>query len=119
MNSTGKELSESDLIRNYVLMGLEPSEQTYVYEHLWRPVEQLIIYETQGTIMDAFFRHYLTMKLSRIPKQGRVYEEFKLYHLNCEFGTIRELCQDLLEYAKYYTNIVFKRNTDTDLKKLY
>ena len=57
----------------------------------------------------------MTMKLSRIPKQGRVYEEFKLYHLNCEFGTIRELCQDLLEYAKYYTNIVFKRNTDTDL----
>lgn len=44
------------------------------------------------------------MKLSRIPKQGRVYEEFKLYHLNCEFGTIKELCQDLLEYAKYYTN---------------
>lgn len=119
LNSTGKELSESDLIRNYVLMGLEPSEQTYVYEHLWRPVEQLFIYETQGTVMDAFFRHYLTMKLSRIPKQGRVYEEFKLYHLNCEFGTIRELCQDLLEYAKYYTNIVFKRNTDTDLKKLY
>ena len=119
LNSTGKELSESDLIRNYVLMGLEPSEQTYVYEHLWRPVEQLFIYKTQGTVMDAFFRHYLTMKLSRIPKQGRVYEEFKLYHLNCEFGTIRELCQDLLEYAKYYTNIVFKRNTDTDLKKLY
>lgn len=119
LNSTGKELSESDLIRNYVLMGLEPSEQTYVYEHLWRPMEQLFIYETQGTVMDAFFRHYLTMKLSRIPKQGRVYEEFKLYHLNCEFGTIRELCQDLLEHAKYYTNIVFKRNTDTDLKKLY
>ena len=119
LNSTGKELSESDLIRNYVLMGLAPSEQTYVYEHLWRPMEQLFIYETQGTVMDAFFRHYLTMKLSRIPKQGRVYEEFKLYHLNCEFGTIRELCQDLLEYAKYYTNIVFKRNSDTDLKKLY
>ncbi len=119
LNSTGKELSESDLIRNYVLMGLETSEQTYVYEHLWRPMEQLFIYETQGTVMDAFFRHYLTMKLSRIPKQGRVYEEFKLYHLNCEFGTIRELCQDLLEYAKYYTNIVFKRNTDMDLKKLY
>ncbi|MCH3972746.1 MAG: hypothetical protein LKE53_08300 [Oscillospiraceae bacterium] len=41
--------------------------------------------------MDAFFRHYLTMKISRIPKQGRVYEEFRLYHLNCEFGTIRAL----------------------------
>lgn len=39
LNSTGKELSESDLIRNYVLMGLKPDEQTYVYEHLWRPME--------------------------------------------------------------------------------
>ena len=119
LNSTGKELSESDLIRNYILMGLEPSEQNYVYEHLWRPMEQLFVYETQGTVMDAFFRHYLTMKLARIPKQGRVYEEFKLYHLNCEFGTIREICQDLLDYAKYYTNIVFKRNSDPILKKLY
>lgn len=119
LNSTGKELSESDLIRNYVLMGLEPSDQTYVYEHLWRPMEQLFIYETQGTVMDAFFRHYLTMKISRIPKQGRVYEEFKLYHLNCEFGTVRELCQDLLDYAKYYTDIVFKRSNDAELKRLY
>lgn len=119
LNSTGKELSESDLIRNYILMGLETSEQTYVYEHLWRPMEQLFIYETQQTVMDAFFRHYLTMKLSRIPKLGRVYEEFKLYHLNCEFESIRELCQDLLDCAKHYTNIVFARNSDTELKKLY
>lgn len=119
LNSTGKELSESDLIRNYVLMGLEPVEQNYVYEHLWRPMEQLFVYETQGTVMDAFFRHYLTMKISRIPKQGKVYEEFKLYHLNCEFRSIRELCQDLLDYAKYYTDIVFKRSDDVDLKKLY
>ncbi len=119
LNSTGKELSESDLIRNYVLMGLEPSEQTYVYEHLWRPMEQLFVYETQDSVMDSFFRHYLTMKLTRIPKQGRVYEEFKLYHLNCEFSTIRELCQDLLNYAKFYTDIVFKRSNNAELKRLY
>lgn len=119
LNSTGKELSESDLIRNYMLMELEPSEQNYVYEHLWRPIEQLFDYETQGSVMDAFFRHYLTMKLTRIPKQGRIYEEFKLYHVNCEFGTIPELCQDLLEYAKYYTDIVYKKSSDSELRMLY
>lgn len=119
LNSTGKELSESDLIRNYVLMGLEPDEQTYVYEHQWRPMELLFVYETQDSIMDKFFRDYLTMKLTRIPKQGRVYEEFKLYHLNCEFATIRELCEDLLTYAKYYTDITFKRSSDKTLKSLY
>ena len=119
LNSTGKELSESDLIRNYVLMGLEPTEQTYVYEHLWRPMELLFVYETQDSVMDRFFRDYLTMKITRIPKQDRVYEEFKLYHLNCEFSTIRELCQDLLTYAKYYTDMVFKRSSDPALKSLY
>lgn len=119
LNSTGKELSESDLIRNYVLMGLEPTEQTYVYEHFWRPMELLFVYETQDSVMDRFFRDYLTMKITRIPKQDRVYEEFKLYHLNCEFSTIRELCQDLLTYAKYYTNMVFKRSSNPALKSLY
>lgn len=119
LNSTGKELSESDLIRNYVLMGLEPGEQTYVYEHFWRPMELLFAYETQDTVMDRFFRDYLTMKLTRIPKQDRVYEEFKQYHLNCEFGTIRELCCDLLTYATYYTDIVFKRSSSPALRSLY
>lgn len=119
LNSTGKELSESDLIHNYVLMGLNPKEQTFVYEHFWYPMEQLFVYETQGTMMDAFFRHYLTTKLSHIPKQSCIYEEFKLYQYNCEFESIRELCKDLLEYAKYYTNIVFKRSSDPELKKLY
>lgn len=119
LNSTGKELSESDLIRNYVLMGLEPTEQTYVYEHFWRPMELLFVYETQDSVMDRFFRDYLTMKITRIPKQDRVYEEFKLYHLNCEFSTIRELCQDLLTYAKYYTDMVFKRSSNPALKSLY
>ena len=119
LNSTGKELSESDLIRNYVLMGLDPGEQIYVYEHLWRPMELLFVYETQDAVMDRFFRDYLTMKSTHIPKQNRVYEEFKLYHLNCEFGTIRELCQDLYIYAKYYTDMVFKRSSDAVLKSLY
>ncbi len=119
LNSTGKELSESDLIRNYVLMGLAASEQTYVYEHLWRPMEQMFLYDTQESVMDRFFRDYLTMKLTRIPKQGRVYEEFKHYHLNCEFDSIRELCQDILTYARYYTDIVFRRSSNNTLKALY
>ena len=119
LNSTGKELSESDLIRNYVLMGLEPSEQRYVYEHMWRPMELLFDYEKQDSVMDRFFRDYLTMKMTRIPKIDRVYETFKAYHLNCEFTTIRELCSDLLTYATYYTNMVFQRSDNAVLKSLY
>ena len=59
------------------------------------------------------------MKMTSIPKQGRVYETFKLFHMNSEFNTIRELCEDLIEYARYYTNIVYKRSDDKELKQLY
>ncbi len=45
--------------------------------------------ELLESVMDRFFRDYLTMKTTRIPKIDRVYEGFKAYHLNCEFGTIR------------------------------
>ncbi len=119
LNSTGKELSESDLVRNYILMGLENDEQCYVYEHLWRPMELMFEYEKQDSVMDRFFRDYLTMKLTRISKMDKIYEEFKLYHVNCEFSSVRELCDDLLLYAKYYTDIVFVRNSNLIIKNLY
>ena len=119
LNSTGKELSQSDLIRNYVLMGLDADEQTYVYEHLWRPMELLFEYDKQDSAMDRFFRDYITMKVARIPKIDRIYDEFKTYHNNCEFGTIRELCQDLYDYATFYTNMIFSRSSDAKLEALY
>lgn len=119
LNSTGKELSESDLIRNYILMGLENDEQSYVYEHFWRPMELMFEYEKQDSVMDKFFRDYLTMKLTRIPKIGKVYEEFKLYHVNCEFSSVHDLCEDLLRYAKYYTDMVFVRSSNPVIKNLY
>lgn len=119
LNSTGKELSESDLIRNYILMGLKNDEQMYVYEHMWRPMELLFEYEKQGSVMDRFFRDYLTMKLTRIPKIDNIYEEFKSYHLNCEFSSIQDLCTDLLKYSKYYTDMVFVRSSNMELCSLY
>ena len=39
MNSTGRELSQADLIRNYVLMGQPPELQERLYTLHWRPME--------------------------------------------------------------------------------
>jgi uncharacterized protein with ParB-like and HNH nuclease domain len=41
LNSTGRELSQADLIRNFILMGLEPEIQTRLYEQFWRPTRIL------------------------------------------------------------------------------
>ena len=61
MNSTGKELSQADLIRNFILMGLEPVLQTRLYEEFWRPMELDFGQEAYGTHFDSFMRHYLTV----------------------------------------------------------
>ena len=41
LNSTGVDLTQSDLIRNYLLMGLPEPEQTRMYDEYWSKVEKL------------------------------------------------------------------------------
>lgn len=60
MNSTGKELSQADLIRNFVLMGLEPKLQTRLYEQYWRKMEEGFGQGAYVAHFDSFMRHYLT-----------------------------------------------------------
>ncbi len=79
LNSTGKELSQADLIRNYILMGLEPEIQSSLYKNYWRPMEVEFGQEAYADQFDSFMRHYLTVKTGVIPNVNKVYEAFKLY----------------------------------------
>lgn len=119
LNSTGKELSQSDLIRNYVLMGMDKDTQKRLYNNLWRSFEQLFGHENQDSLMDNFFRDYLTMNMHRIPKIGNVYDEFKAWKLNCKFSNNEDLCNDLYAFAKIYTDIEFAKNIDPQLAALF
>src|SRR5690606_10624863 len=40
LNSTGLDLSQSDLIRNYILMDLPPKEQNKIFQTVWNPIEE-------------------------------------------------------------------------------
>ena len=86
MNSTGRELSQADLIRNFILMGLEPQLQTRLYEQYWRPMEVDFGQEAYGTQFDGFMRHYLTVKTGEIPNVREVYEAFKQYARSARGG---------------------------------
>jgi len=72
MNSTGRELSQADLIRNFILMGLESNHQTRLYNDHWRPMEVAFGQEAYGTHFDSFMRHYLTVKTGEIPNVNKV-----------------------------------------------
>ena len=40
MNSTGKDLSSADLVRNFILMSAPIESQESLYRSFWRPIEQ-------------------------------------------------------------------------------
>lgn len=112
MNSTGRELSQADLIRNYVLMDLPPGHQSDLYRQHWRPMEVLFGQEAYGTHFDGFMRHYLTFKTGEIPNVGAVYEAFKGYARSDRAGGIDNLIADLHDFAEYYCAMALGLETD-------
>lgn len=120
MNSTGKDLSQTDLLRNYLLMDLTPEKQTRLYKTYWKPMEELFgedIYKNDVNKFDYFIRDFLTLKsdTGHICKINNVYENFKRYYLdnNCEkFAVLK----DLFTYAKYYACIDLLQEKDDELK---
>ena len=121
MNSTGKALSEADLIRNYILMGLEPTLQSSIYIDLWRPMELEFGQEAYGDQFDDFMRHFLTLKTGDIPRLSEVYEAFKEYSVKffAEDGNVRDLVSDIRKYARYFVAMALDGESNPKLKPLF
>jgi uncharacterized protein with ParB-like and HNH nuclease domain/predicted transport protein len=114
LNSTGKALEQSDLIRNYMLMGLDKKQQDEIYTEYWYPIEEAFSESESDSIFDAFLRDYLTIKTNTIPKFGDIYEAFKKYSLDKK---TRELVADVSKYAKHFVKIHLEKEEDVDLRQ--
>ncbi|MEN8691641.1 MAG: DUF262 domain-containing protein, partial [Desulfobacterales bacterium] len=117
MNSTGRELSQADLIRNFILMGLEPAHQTRLYEEHWRPMEVAFGQEAYGAHFDSFMRHYLTFKTGEIPNIREVYDAFKAHARDSDVAAqgVDTLVADIHAFAEYYCAMALGKETDKDL----
>ncbi len=114
LNSLGKPLSLSDLIRNYILLNLSNKEQTEIYEEKWVPkIENLLNKKTS-----EFFRDYLQLKLSKTIKTvsdnntKEIYHSFKNY-VETNFQDKTNFINDILRYSKWYKWIVLDTESDT------
>jgi len=119
LNSTGVDLTQADLIRNYILMGQPIDVQEDLYMKYWFPMEQIF-----GEKIDSlawFIRDYLTMKQGTIPKISGVYDEYKLFlHSIDGFKNVRDAVIDLYKYSKFYVRLTtLKKETDTTIADLF
>lgn len=113
LNSTGKELKASDLVKNYILMNLEPATQIEFYNRFWLEIEKKLQNE-ENTLMN-FLQHYLTMKSSNgmVVTTSAIYDTFEKYfnEQKALHGTISDrnfiekLLRDIAEYADVYKRL--------------
>jgi uncharacterized protein with ParB-like and HNH nuclease domain len=117
MNSTGRRLSQADLIRNFVLMGLSPAVQEELYTRYWRPMETdfgQAAYEEQ---FDEFVRHYLTVLTGEIPRLADIYEAFKAHarSVMAQEQGVEPLVSQLRDYARRYCRVALGQERDARL----
>ncbi|GAA8165190.1 DUF262 and DUF1524 domain-containing protein [Helicobacter pylori] len=124
MNSKGIELTQADLIRNYVVMETEVEKREGFYNQYWRVMEEKLKQSKREDfkqskredLFNKFVRHYLTIKTREIPNIKKVYVAFKDYQQK-ERIAIEDLLKDLQKYCGYFCRIVFKKEADKDLNK--
>jgi len=131
LNSTGLDLTNVDLLRNYLLMQFPHAEQTDLYKEYWSPIEDYV----GVTNMEAFFVDYLIFKkrTDAIQISGRrshvnernLYIAFKEYYLSYPekdiFQKTKTIFADMKKYAEIYSTTIFKSGDvlerETDLRK--
>lgn len=121
LNSTGRELSQADLIRNFILMGLEPTLQGQLYEQYWRPIEVDFGQAGYATHFDSFMRHYLTVKTGEIPNVNAVYDAFKQHAQSSEVAKagVASMVGDIRDFAGYYSAMALGAEKDLRLSEAF
>jgi uncharacterized protein with ParB-like and HNH nuclease domain len=107
LNSTGLELSQADLIRNYILMGLPRKEQEQVFRKFWEPIEaNARNREVNESRVSDFIRDFLTLKQKDIPNKGAVYAKFKERYPVPNSADLMDALEELREFSHVYARLL-------------
>ena len=106
LNSTGVDLAQSDLIRNYLLMGLNSDQQTALYDDYWSKLEDA--FRDAGGGFEEFLRDYMALseRSTTQTRADRVYAKFKEFWPAGGFDEAGELLADMLKMGRYYARFL-------------
>lgn len=114
LNSLGKPLTLSDLVRNYVLLNMDSTSQSDIYEKIWHPRIESVLLENTS----EFFRDYLQFKVVGSIKAvsdnntKEIYQLFKNF-VESKFNSHKDFINDIVRYAKWYKWITTDVVNDT------
>ena len=118
LNTKGLTLSETDKIRNYLLMGKTPDTQNKLYKDLWYPIEDR--FRNEDRHFNYFMRHYLTLETQKKqPNLSDIYKVFKEHAKMVQDSDkleVEEIVKKVSRYSNHYLNIAMLHEEDTQLK---
>nr|WP_315521566.1 DUF262 domain-containing protein [Olegusella massiliensis] len=80
MNSTGKDLSSADLVRNFILMSAPIESQESLYRSFWQPIEQSLDTDNDAKLFENFLHDWLTASCApQTFERSDIYGAFKRY----------------------------------------
>src|SRR5690554_7337850 len=97
LNSLGKPLTLSDLVRNFVLLNMESEKQSNIYEKTWHPKIEEVLNDNSS----KFFRDYLQYKTASSLKvvsdnnTKELYQQFKDF-VETSFETHSDFIKDII-----------------------
>lgn len=102
LNSTGLDLNDVDLIRNYLLMNCKPEEQDRLYQEYWLKLEMQL-----NNDFTEFVRDFLSLKNGVVTQNGKnkVYFAFRKYYSKSNIN-LETFLKQWLEYAKSYSMLL-------------
>jgi uncharacterized protein with ParB-like and HNH nuclease domain len=113
LNSTGLELAQADLIRNYILMGLSRTNQENIYKSYWEIIEKNAKDETLNqTKVSDFIRDFLTLKNKEIPNKSNVYVTFKENYPTETVDVLEKNLSEIKSLSKFYNKLVNPKNEE-------
>ncbi len=120
LNSTGLDLTQADLIRNFVLMGLDPARQERLYDQHWFPMEQGFGKDAYAELFDRFMRDFLTLKSETrtIPNIRGVYDAFKA-HARAAGGGTDALVAEVHRRSRHFVRAALGREPDPALRRAF
>jgi len=103
LNATGRPLTESEKVKNWLLMGLEDDKQQDLHQNYWLKIEKSLGVERTTEPVDMFLRDFLRWKTGQNLGRTRIYEEFRRWALRTKWDRDRPgLCRELKCLAKLY-----------------
>lgn len=116
LNSKGVVLSQTDLIRNYVLMGQKRDFQSILYDDYWYPMERSFGIKLLDRF-DLFIRDYLTLKTGKLAGSRTLYKHFKRYMPDAgQPQEVMEIVDDITHYSTHYNRVALRCEYDTDFR---